>query len=231
MAIHRIRRIPDELPHARLYLDDIEEISKILLESHAAAEIGKKAKIVYSVGDVQMDSIDDLQTYGGSVANFEIKLILGTARATSIKLRSRFVKPRVELYYLDEEKRWAPYGEIKSIFDRRQLRAKNAIETLPAWLKWLLYALVFVAFPQVIFRLKPGDRLVERLILISSLGISALYAFVVLQPSRAFFVRSHERSRMSSEATKANLRAIAFLVLGAVIGGAISQLISRLFHK
>lgn len=233
MVIQRIRNVPTELPHARLYLDDIEEISKILLESHAAvaAEIKKEAKIVYSVSDVQMDSVDDLQTHGGSVTNFGIKLNLGTAQASSIDLFSRFVKPRVELYYLDKEERWAPYAKIKSIFDRRQLRAKNAIDSLPAWLKWLLYLLVFVAFPQLIFRLKPGDRLVQRLILISSLSITALYAFVVLQPSRVFFVRSHERSKKSSEAREANVRTIVLLVLGAVIGGVISQLIARLFHK
>lgn len=44
MAITPIRRVPDELPYARLYLDDIEEITKILLDAYGADERAKRAE-------------------------------------------------------------------------------------------------------------------------------------------------------------------------------------------
>lgn len=37
MAIRRIHELPIELPHARIYLDDLDEIRKILVEARTTA--------------------------------------------------------------------------------------------------------------------------------------------------------------------------------------------------
>jgi hypothetical protein len=168
MAIHKIHAVPDDLPHARLYLDDIEEISRILLEAAAAAQAesarrfekdlgsdtqslaGKAAAeaiskrdlhVNYTIGDSRMDSISDLQTYGGSTANFRIQV--GT---WGNGIRFYFwSKPTIELHSLDDKSQWSTYGKIKSVFERRQLRTKNAIEALPGWLRWAVWlSLMFV---------------------------------------------------------------------------------------
>ena len=72
MSIRTIHELPSELPHAHLYLDDIEKISKILLKAYAPCfrEREKEAKIVYTVGDPRMDSIGDLETHGGTPRTF-----------------------------------------------------------------------------------------------------------------------------------------------------------------
>ena len=86
MSIRTIHELPSELPHAHLYLEDIEEISKILLEAYAPyfREREKEAKIVYTVGDPRMDSIGDLETHGGTTADLSI----GVDRFTRVAFRS-----------------------------------------------------------------------------------------------------------------------------------------------
>src|ERR1700755_404701 len=74
---HKIRdRIPDTLPHAHLYLEDVQEITNILLEATAPVltRFREEAKVVYRVGDSQTDSIDDLRTLGGSATDFQVSV-------------------------------------------------------------------------------------------------------------------------------------------------------------
>ena len=118
MAIKRIRELPDELPHARLYLDDIEEISKLLLEAYTSALTAlntkfqakyqlpanrnivsdEAVKIVYRVGDSQMDSIDDLHEHGRYATNFGLIVLDSTSHA-ELHVHSFHVKPKLRLGY------------------------------------------------------------------------------------------------------------------------------------
>ena len=248
MAIHKIHAVPRDLPHARLYLDDIEEISGILLEvvaealadsgrrresnlgSPAQSQAGKAAteavtardlNVSYTIGDTRMDSVADLQTYGGSTSNFKIRVgSWGNNVSFYFSLR-----PTIELYSLDEERQWSTYGKIKSIFDRRQLRTKNAIAGLPGWLKWSAWIL-FSTIPTAITLTSMGKS-IELYVLTGWLIVLALFAFLLWRRSRVFLVRSHERSKMASEKRRSYARDIIFIAIGAVI----SQLVSRLFHK
>lgn len=52
MAIHKIHVLPRDLPHARLYLDDIEEISRILLGAAADARAKSVRKFEADMGSV-----------------------------------------------------------------------------------------------------------------------------------------------------------------------------------
>src|SRR6266404_4036398 len=129
------------LPHARLYLDDIDEISKLLLEEYTSALTALNAKyqakyqlpanrnvvsdeavkIVYRVGDSQMDSIDDLQEHGGYATNFSLIVLDSTSHA-ELDLHSFHVNPKLRLGYPLEEEQWSVYARVKAIFDRRQLK-------------------------------------------------------------------------------------------------------------
>jgi hypothetical protein len=57
--IHKIRdKNPETLPHAHLYLEDVKEITNILLEATAPAltRFREEAKVVYRAGDSQTDT-------------------------------------------------------------------------------------------------------------------------------------------------------------------------------
>ncbi len=225
MALERIHKLPSELPHARLYLDDIEEVSKTLLEAYAAplAERHQEAKVTYTVGDLRMDSIDDLQTRGGSTT--ELRIALGDFYA-DVDFRS-ILNPQIGLYALDEQARWAVYAKIKSIFDKRQLRIKNAILSLPEKLKFALYGMVSV-LPYLVFLTQRFPR--GLWILFGWMIFVALLGFTLYRPSRVFFVRSHESSKVSSAARRGYVRDLIFLVLGAVVVKLTEQLFKYFFR-
>jgi hypothetical protein len=225
MAIRTIKTIPSELPHARLYLDDIEEISSILLEAAAPlfAKLKEEAKICYAIGDTKMDSIKDLQTFGGDTSKLDIDF---GSWGPSLMFRF-YAHPELQMHSLDAEHAWATYGKVKSVFDRRQLRIKNAIETLPGWLKWLLWGLLVLS-PEWF----PHSHQHPLYFLIGYGAILVLVTYeLYLHPSRVFFVRSHERTRISSEARRKNAREIIILVIGGVIGGLIIEIIHHFLYK
>jgi hypothetical protein len=90
MAVKRIHKVPDELPHAHLFLDDIEEISKILLAAHepVLAHTKREPRISFVIKDSQMDSIEDLKVRGGSTAELRITVGGALARVSKSMVRS-----------------------------------------------------------------------------------------------------------------------------------------------
>src|SRR3981081_3622680 len=152
MSIQRIHTVPSDLPHARLYLDDLEEISRILVDALVSSsdEGLEQSRVVYRVGDLRMDSIDDLQQRGGSAKELEMQVKVGPYRELGLRF-SGMLEPSLRLYSLKDPEHWAVYAKIKSIFERRQLTLKNSIASLPSWLKWTLYALFVLIFPNTLW--------------------------------------------------------------------------------
>jgi hypothetical protein len=74
MAIRRQRdRRPsffEELPPAKLYLDDIQDLVTILTVS--GGETPSEFSVQFSLGEVACDGIEDLQQIGGRTTKFKI---------------------------------------------------------------------------------------------------------------------------------------------------------------
>lgn len=105
-----VQEVPRDLPHARLYLDDIETVTRILTEevSQVATAQGRdrqtdtptdegvladpEVRVLYRIGQEEMDSIDDLLTQGGSVADFEVR-ISGAGTWLPCSLRFHWASP------------------------------------------------------------------------------------------------------------------------------------------
>jgi hypothetical protein len=233
MAIRKISEIPETLPFARLYLDDIEEVSTILLDAYAPYFNARndEAVIVYNVGDSQMDTLDDLRTLGGSSSNFEMRITggkLGFGSGASLTFHTS--SPTLRLYSLEDSERWSTYGRVKALFDRRSMRMRNAVWSLPAWVRWPPL-LVFVFLPNIVLqpdfmpRKMQGDLMIGWIVVIGLIGLG------MFRRSRVFFVRFHEKSKISREARKGYARDFIFLVLGALIGKVIDLVGHRLFQK
>ena len=225
MAIRKIHTVPNELPHARLYLDDIEEASRILREAVSIKfqNSDEQPRVVYKIGDLQLDSIDDLQTRGGSTEELEIEV--GKRGSTELRFRGT-LKPSIMLYSLDSDVQWSVYGKIESIFERRRMGMKNAIEGLPGWLKWLFWVLIAFVVPNAIWLIPNGTHIGHWLIgtsFITYLILVVTLGFTIYQPSKVFLVRSHESAIAATAARKGYVRDLVFLVLGALIGGVINH--------
>jgi hypothetical protein len=229
MAIRTIRQLPRRLPHARLFLDDIEEISNVLLEAYKQplAKMGEEVKILYTAGDREMDSVGDLQAWGGGTTRFGI-VVQGRYDRGGVRLRG-LVNPEISLYSLDEPEAWAVYAKVKAVFDGRQFKVRNAITSLPAWAKVALYALLVLVLPNLVWWVLPRSRWTSVGWWTGFIALTVLVAYALGRPSRALFVRSHESLGALSARMKANLRDAVLIVVGALIYAVVSQLVTRLF--
>lgn len=212
MSVTRIVSVPYELPYAHLYLDDVEQICRILANALQTKSPDKPIMTTFLTRDLQMDSLEDLERHGGSITEFKINVRQSDYfSGLSVELRGFGSVPSIQLFTLDNESKWAAYGKIKAIFDARQLRIKNTITRLPGWLKLTAWALA-VVFPWVLEVLHTRWWFD-----ITYCGVLVALFFVMVRPSRVHFVRSRERSKSAIENRKSYIKSIILLCSGAVI--------------
>jgi hypothetical protein len=224
MTLTKIRSFPDELPHARLYLDDLQEISNILMEAYRRPEgdPSKQPTIMYSFGDIRTDSIQDLRDRGGSASDVTIQL-----GYTTIRL-GRFSQPSIYLSSLADAERWGVYSRIKAVFDSRRLVLKNFISGLPFSAQMLLYVFVMGGFPALIEVLTSKHKVVGWIVFSCYWLVFALIAVILIRPDRVIFVDSHERSKVSADRRRGFMRDIGMITLGAGIAKLIDLIFSKL---
>jgi len=238
--IFKIRdKIPDTLPHAHLYLEDVQQITNILLEATAPVltKFHEEAKVVYRAGDLQMDSIDDLRALGGSATDFQVS-VGSRSLYNTVQMRGH-LEPQIRLYSMGQQESLTVHAKLEAIFDHRRLTIKNAIFhgprwnaifRLPEWLKWLAYVAILV-FPTLFSRVVAHIHSLSRVVRIGPTFFVcywifvALLGFIYFWPSRVSLVQSYE-----SAARRKAFVAIVLLVTVAVVAGAIRLLFRHLFR-
>jgi hypothetical protein len=238
MAIKRIRELPNQLPYALLYLDDLEEIQKILIDACTVSEKTIQArypslsdhnveiKAAYKIGDLRMDSMDDLVEYGQPTSDFKLEIIANGRRIVAGLEFSVLANPVLHLS-LEGDADWSVYAQVKAIFDRRQLRFKNSILTWPEWLRLVFYVLIMFAAPFIPLMVHFPSRLYLYVGL--AILVSMVY-YAMFRPSRVFFVRSHERSRLSASVRREYIKVFVLLVVGGVLAKLIDFLFAHFKH-
>jgi hypothetical protein len=223
MAIRKVPEIPEDLPHSRIYLEDVEQIVSVIGDALKRTTpvdslSPQDQSVTFSIDDTRLDSITDLEELGGTTTTFQLRVKQG-GRSCVLRLYS-FLKPKLETYSLPENEQWVVYGNVKAIFARRQFRIKNSIDALPEWLKVTLWGLL-IFLPQLVFW--PANRRWNIGIAIGIVALFALIGFTLFRPSRVLFVRSHERAKVVAVARRSYVRDVLFLILGAGI--------SKLFER
>lgn len=248
MALKQIREIPHTLPIAHLYLDDVADITEILLqarretlerqdayyfpdssEEDRTERLRKREpKVKYIFGSkkqMSADSIDDLKFVGGSRTSFEIEV-----DSSGVEM-SWFAEPRISLAGLDFiENRRAVYQQIQSIFANRGLGLTNALRTIPEWLRvffstplWALLILAFVDYAHV-------SRNSAIALIGFTFGLWALLLWIYVRPSRVFFAEFHEKSKLSSASRRQHFRDFVFALLGGAITFVVEILVKKITH-
>lgn len=224
MTITKIRPVPTSLPHARLYLDDVQEISDIFL--NADVDPIQKPTITYGYADIRVDSIQDLRDRGGSTSELTIEIQVAGGASSSIRISGNYSSLYLSSFAnLDP---WAVHGRVKSVFDARRLVLKNFYGNLPPAVQGILSAFVLIAFAIQISLLTLNLRVRSYVISGSCLLLVAIVAWFVSRPSRVYFVDSHERSKLSAETKRGYVRDTVMLILGVVIGKGIPLLLEKL---
>jgi hypothetical protein len=213
LAVQYIREIPDELPPARLFLDDIEELTLLANEIR-----GRKTyplpPLKYVVNDkIQCDCIEDLRTLGTQASRFSIEG--GVFSFTVARFRTSWrASPE------DDNAQLATYGRILRIIQARELKWKTALRNVPFWIYYLLAGISgYFVTPYLLHH--PHINPLLLLVLVVSLVTVALYK-TSFEHSVVVFRSAHEAGGLKS--LFAELRPY---IIGAFIGGAFTALGQR----
>lgn len=222
MAITKVRELPTALPHAHLYLDDVEEICQILTGAHKNDK-NKASDLRFSTVDTRMESIEDLQNLGGSATEFTIAV--GGFGGISIRFNS-FLQPELRMYAATVEEHWAVYSRINAIFEHRRYHIKNTFAGLPGWVVWPILFLLLITPDLLYYRQLQLHPIIHW-------GLHAVFVVLILsiyfRPSRVSFVRSTERSKVRADAWKNNLAKFCWIVIAAAVGSVVTILAQHLF--
>jgi hypothetical protein len=135
LAKTAIRGIPRELPHARIYLDDLFEIETILSEVFRNSPDALTVEFEYEVDqEVKLTTHQELQDHEGFSSHFVLNVvsnseIIRTHRVVAFHslLQPEFSAP----FLLGDDDKWAAFGRIESVFRARESKFKTTCDALP----------------------------------------------------------------------------------------------------
>lgn len=159
MAIRSLPKpFPTELPRAKLYLDDIEEICELLKNPTAESD---DWRVRFVADDKVCDSVQDLQELGGRTKKFSIN-VSSFQKERSLDL-GRY-SSSLYIYDYSESKdaavKWSIYGKVLAVFQKRKLgvtgmllNALPALACVPAYIlvrsshsRWHYWVTLPIAF-------------------------------------------------------------------------------------
>lgn len=152
MTITERHQIPDELPPARLYLDDVEDIAALFAR---AADPEGTPTTVYSAGKFDCTAIEDLKQLGPRSARFGIEV--RTADSLVALLRAdRFQTFWIYGPAMRKGDAFKVYGQPQAIFELRKIRWKAALLSMPFWLPAIIVLAMFLSAAEEAATSKPS---------------------------------------------------------------------------
>jgi hypothetical protein len=209
----KIRAIPSELPDAKIYLEDVEEIANILIDVYRKerSDYEDEPKIIYLIGNEQFDSLESLQTLGGTSTKFAITINGNISRSVQL---IGMIPPEAHLSGLDDQSQWMVFGLIKSIFESRSYKFKNAVRALPTSIKISIYAAIVIGFQLINFG---HGTLRATLLAALYLIVPALIVMELLHRSVVIFSPAHKVSSGWTEQRRGYIQNLLFALLGAAL--------------
>jgi hypothetical protein len=124
VTIKTSHEIPSDLPAARIFLDDLEELEAIFAETETNRDVEEEARRVrYQIGNRICDSIDDLRLKKMGLRTSELSMASDLCSLDISELSSKF---RCS-FYVSEAERRLRYEKVLAVFQRRERKIKSAI--------------------------------------------------------------------------------------------------------
>lgn len=219
----REKPVPTRLPSARLYLDDIEEITRILVDAGDGllVEPGKPAvEIRFEVGDQICDDLQELPKITRRAVDFELKLACKQCGYTA----RLGVTPSIGWQWtttgLPKETAWRVFHKLECVIAGR--RPHLLLRQTPWWVPIFFWGLVVVIFNvTTLGKIKVGLNLTT---LAVAAGVFLALAYVTLRrrygQSAAIFRHYLDEDSMRREYAWKLIPPVLTFVLG-LIGGII----------
>lgn len=232
MAKTIIRQFKRDLPYARLYLDDVEEIVSIFRSAFAAVDLGlteiapdQTCEFYFEIEDnVRLDNFEDLKQHGGHVSEFSIWMtysyMLSASNTRSDQtqiLRISYGQPEFAYPRVMEESRWELRAKLLTIFESRRDSWKIFSDSVPWW--------ITAPSPLAIGVVAEVLRRTPKVMIAFSASCLALYGAGlagVFRRSRVYlyYRRADQQERQKSR--QQTQTAIVAAILGAILGSAMT---------
>jgi hypothetical protein len=243
MTTTRIRDVspPRKLPEARIYLDDLAEIERILITEYRNLVPPKEISFVYEIDDTtRCDSLQELEQIGGHAKDFIMRLA-GEAKERSWEWRHTSVlnlksfeydsSPSFQAPTAIADKQWELHAKVNLIFHDKRLKIRNWFTSLSVRIQVALQMLVFpllgvlvgvlAGFIVEIYRhhSRPSVLQCVIILIISSviifLGSSA---YLTTRRSKVYLYYQRDRDKTRKAERKALTLDLVKLVFGALLG-------------
>lgn len=244
----RVEQFPTQLPFARLYLDDLEEIIGIFREAITKRFRDESATwnepdregqfeitVLYRTGNEEMDSVADLQEHGGSLADLTVTMQGEHTggrffRATCSLNLQGFLSdaPSVSLGIGDEI--WGTYARVKAVFERRRMALRTLVGDLPFSVKLGAWAFTLVPLAIGIGLRSSSHAAAANVIDIIAAAYSLLFLCglaVSFRSSRVYLMRSREKWRVAADARRKSAYGAVIFLIGVVVTELVHYLFSR----
>jgi hypothetical protein len=174
----------DELPPAKLYLDEVQKIVSILTSSDAS-----EFSVSFQVGDLRCDAIKDLQEVGGKTTDFRVEVteIPGEHGIPSNRpplhswLKIDSMSSYLRLDCASEADLWTKHGKVADIFELNTIWWRRAAQILAARIGWwVIGTFALVGF---IGSMTP---LSQQTVHMDICGVSCRFWWLPLQSARQF---------------------------------------------
>ncbi|MGB8478849.1 MAG: hypothetical protein WCE63_08410 [Acidobacteriaceae bacterium] len=231
-----IREVPRELPHARIFLDDLFEVETILRESYAKLPNASPIGFEYTIdGRIKLTTHEELKEHEGYSSNFYL-YVVGNSRyfgSSTVLSISRFSNPEFTPPYDLKDQNWEIFGKVAEVFKTREDKFKNAIMSLPFWLSWMLLpAMVACA---ILANLKAVTQYVDPRAFYSAqllLLIGYLVAFYeVFRRNRIYFRYARQDQKARDAARRERFEKFLWLLAGTILGALATVLVSGHIRK
>lgn len=120
--IRREKPVPTALPNARLYIDDVQELVRVLTEAgneHPVQPGKKGTEVLFQVGDQLCDQIEDLPKCENS-RNFEL-LFSCEQRGYNVRLGISWIVCQWTSTGLTKDESWRLFHKIEAVFNARKI--------------------------------------------------------------------------------------------------------------
>jgi hypothetical protein len=128
----------DELPIAKLHLDEVRDILQILATPDSD-DNDSDVHTKFIVRDQECDTLEELEKIGGVARQFEM-IVENGRRESVLKMSAPFTYLRLSC---PEQDFWVKQGKIRQIFDANTIWWKNtfveALNRMPPWLAVVLF--------------------------------------------------------------------------------------------
>jgi hypothetical protein len=222
---------PSELPPARLYLDDIQEVMEIFREAskYRQSEPRKddQETVRFETKNETCDTIEDLKQIGGSTNHF--LLTMNKRFGYGLTLRASSWGCSWSTQGLTDEGEWYAYAKFASLFKARKVWWKALMHAIPTW-TYLLVALVPYVLTHVLpmsFMNRPVSLSQLLFVIPLSIAILAIQWMALTRSTVVVFRPISERSVFNRETALKTVPTVAATLLG-ILG---TLLVTYLKHK